>query len=215
MNPKFPAQLAEKVAANPALFEEMEASLLGDLVFDYHHGELDEESAAEVAALIQTNSTVRAVHQRILDAEKYASSENGRAWLEGMFDRALAAASASADVRPAESYFAGLARTISALFTSRLATASGEEGLEKLLDEKTLVEVKPDSAGRLWLQVTSKDERFRNGIFKFEVEDGPSLLRFAEVRPGVYSAQVCVEPDVAEKLAQGAKPNFIPAESTE
>jgi hypothetical protein len=102
MNPKFPAQLAEKLAANPALFEEMEASLLGDLVFDYHQGELDEESAAVVNTLIQTNLTVRAVHQRILDSGKYASSENGKAWLEGMFDRALAASSVSSDVSTTE-----------------------------------------------------------------------------------------------------------------
>jgi|GEM_PF-2289853 len=89
MNPNFPTQLAEKLTANPALFDDMDESLLGDVVFHYHRGELNADDTAKVAAMIQMNPMAQAIHQRILDAEKYASSENGKAWLDGMFDRVL------------------------------------------------------------------------------------------------------------------------------
>lgn len=100
MNPKFPAELAAKLASNPALFDDMEESLLGDLVFHFHQGELDEEDAAEVSSMIQTNPTAQAIYQRILDAKEYASSPDGEAWLDGMFDRVRSAQQGTSEIVP-------------------------------------------------------------------------------------------------------------------
>jgi hypothetical protein len=198
-----------------------------DLLLDHSVGLLAPAIAAQAEALIQNDPLAASIWAEFQLIDEHLKTDTGKQWLGSTPDSWSSQATQTKPLPAAEIGHAisdtfnrcleTLSAAIADLFTFRatLATASGEEGLEKLIDEKTLVEVKPDSAGRLWLQVTSKDERFRNGVFKFEVEDVPSVLRFAEVKPGVYSAQVCVDPEVAEKLAQGAKPHFIPAESSE
>ena len=89
MNPESFQNLADHLSDNPSYFEDMDDSLLGDLIFHYHEGELPEAESAEVAALIATNPKAKVIHQRILEAGRYAASEPGKAWMESLPDRVM------------------------------------------------------------------------------------------------------------------------------
>lgn len=201
MNTNPTSVFARKLFHSPDMLNgDLDAELV-EQIRRFAKGDLSDDDAAIIAELIHDDPGVADCYHETL-----------KLMHEAPFTRAPVGKSICAAI--AEDWN-DLCAAISDLFTSKLATASGEEGLERMIDDgKTLVELRPDSAGRLWLQVTSKSEKYRGGTFKFEVESGPSLLRFAEVKPGVYSAQVCVEPEVAARLAQGATPVFTPAEST-
>ena len=57
------------------------------------------EDAAEVRALILTNTKAAAIHQRILDANSFSASAEGAAWLESLPDRVLPQRAAPQTIR--------------------------------------------------------------------------------------------------------------------
>lgn len=227
MNPDFPTRLAAQLRANPSLFEEMDDSLLGELVFHYAEGELDADDAAEVAVLLQTDPKAKAIYQRIEAADRFTASPAGNAWLENLRAHMLPpcmAASVPADKAAEASIkatthetlaaiLASLRDAISELFVSRasLATASGREGMKRTTkDGETRILLKPDSAGRQWLYVTSTKREFAGRSFQVEVEPTQALLSFSEATPGVYDAHACISDELAAALSSGAELKLIP-----
>lgn len=217
MNPELPNQLAAQLKANPLFFQDMDDALLSELVLRYEEGDLATDDAAEVESLLRTNAKAKAIRQRLQEADRFIASNEGRTWLDNLADQALPPKPKyRRDVSPS-TLFEGLSEAITALFTFRatLATASGDEGLKrKLADGQTQIAVNSDSAGRLWLRVTSTAPEFRDGSFMFDVEPAPSVLKFSEIEPGLFSARVCVNADVAEALGKNAVLKLTPLPPT-
>ena len=209
MNTDFPSHLAKQLADNPSLFDATKDEMLAEYITAYVNGTLSNEDAAEVEALLKRNARAKTIHANILAANQFLSSEAGKNWLQQPVVRADAAPSIFAISSAGIGGLATLARTITDLFMFRatLATASGDEGLERTLDDgQTRIALKSDSAGRLWLRVTSK---VRTGSFKFDVEPPAPILRFSEIEPGLYSARICVDAELAAVLEKGV-PKLTP-----
>ena len=128
MNPEFPKHLAAQIKANPALFEDMDDSLLGDLIFHFVEDDLAAEDAAEVRALILTNTKAAAIHQRILDANSFSASAEGAAWLESLPDRVLPRKAAQQTLIPHQSFFDSLSDWLAGLFPTLSLQASHSDG---------------------------------------------------------------------------------------
>lgn len=89
MNPNHPNRLADKLKANPSFFRDMDEALLGDIVFQYHEGELTGTDAAEVEALLRTDPRAKLIQQRLEAADRFISSKEGSTRLDSLLDRVL------------------------------------------------------------------------------------------------------------------------------
>ncbi len=181
------------------------------------NGALSHEDAAEVEALLKSNDRAKTIHANILAVKRYLASEAGKQWLKTPLPISSSHEAETADANVVEQqppptptpFLETLADAITKLFTFRatLATASGDEGLIRTLDDgQTRIALKSDSAGRLWLRVTSK---VRTGSFKFDVEPAAPILTFSEIEPGLYSARICVDAELAAALEKGV-PKLTP-----
>jgi hypothetical protein len=216
MNTDFPSHLAKELAGNPSLFGATKEAMLAELITAYVNGALSHEDAAEVEALLKSNDRAKTIHANILAVKRYLASEAGKQWLKSPLpissSNEVETAAANVAEQPLGTitqHLAILAKAITDLFHFRatLATASGDEGLVRTLDDgQTRIALKSDSAGRLWLRVTSK---VRTGSFKFDVEPAPPILTFSEIEPGLYSARICVDAELAAALEKGV-PKLTP-----
>lgn len=91
MNSNFPHQFAAQLKANPSFFEDIDEALLCDMVFNHAQGLLSEDDAAEVETLLRTNAKAQEIRERLHDADRFMATENGRAALNDLLDRALPA----------------------------------------------------------------------------------------------------------------------------
>jgi hypothetical protein len=226
--------LAQRLVKDPSFLSEAESMELRELLIDYTEGLLDDQSKREVESLIQTSSTAAAIYAEFASTDTFLSTPEGKTLVaksnektRAKLDDIIGIPSRKAPLFTEVVHVVSdalnqcldnLSAAIADLFTFRatLATASGEEGLKrKLADGKTQIAVHSDSAGRLWLRVTSTAEEFRKGSFKLDIEPAPSVLTFTEVEPGLFSARVCVDEEAAAKLAEGAVPKLTPLPPTE
>lgn len=202
MNTNPTTVFARKLFHSPDI---LNGDLDGELVeqiLRYAKGDLTNDDAAIIAGLIHDDLGVAACYQECQETLKLMQ--------EAPVTRVPVGEFICAEVC---GYLKTLGAAITDLFTFRatLATASGEEGLKrKLADGQTQITVHSDSAGRLWLRVTSTAQEFRNGSFKLDIEPAASVLIFTEVEPGLYSARVCVTDEVAAALGKGAIPKLTP-----
>jgi anti-sigma factor RsiW len=230
MNSKEIQSLTKRLAANPNCICETEEKAVRDLLLDYTAGLLDPDVEQEVRELIANDPVVAMIWKEFNEIDTRVRSPEGQQWMEEAGERILSnvlseipqeakshTAHAAARFSSAPDFFTRhletLAAAITELFTFRatLATASGEEGLERTLDDgQTRIALKSDSAGRLWLRVTSTAAAYRNGSFKFDVEPAAPVLTFSELEPGLYSARVLVDAEVAAALTKGTVPKFTP-----
>lgn len=217
MNSESLKQLAERLRSNPSLFEDVDDELLCEAMLLYVNDDLSEADTAEMEALIKSDDRAKEVLTRFRAADEYAASPEGQAATERLLSRVLPQRRPQQVQAPANSTIFNLLEDLAAalgeFFTSRatMATASGDDSFKKKLpDGKTQFAVHTDSAGRLWVRITSTANEFRDGSFKLEVERAPSILTFTEIEPGLYSARVSVDKETAEDLKLGAKPKLTP-----
>ena len=225
MNSKEIQSLAKRLAANPNFIREVEEDTIHDLLLDYTAGLLDPNVEQEVRELIANDPLVAMIWKNFNAVDIRLRSPDGQRWMEEAGERILSnvlASRANEVVRtsakptrkePKIHVLSSLRDSICELFLSRasLATASGNEGMERTLkDGKTRIVLKPDSAGRLWLQVTSTAEEFAGKTFQVGVQPTPALLSFSEVSPGVHDACVCVSDELAAALTSGAELKLTP-----
>jgi|ERR1035438_8282589 hypothetical protein len=209
MNSKEIQSLTKKLAANPNFLREVEEETMHDLLLDYTAGLLDPDVEQEVRELITSDPVAAAIWKNFNESGARLQSPEGQQWMEESGQRILSNVLKEIPPEPKPPFFETLARAITELFAFRatLATASGDEGLIRTLDDgQTRIALKSDSAGRLWLRVTSK---VRTGSFKFDVEPAAPILTFSEIEPGLYSARICVDAELAAALEKGV-PKLTP-----
>jgi hypothetical protein len=108
MNSDFPTRLTSQLRANPLYFEEMDEILLSELVCHYYEGKLDADDAAEVEALLKTDSTAKEIYVRLQAADRFSASPEGKAWLENLPDRVLPPRKIGVSSTPAPAFFGHL-----------------------------------------------------------------------------------------------------------
>lgn len=221
MNPKPFQNLANQLKANPSYFEAVDDSMLGELIFHYHEGDLSKEETADVADLIETDPKARAILERILEAERYAVSPEGKAWMESLPERAMQATPplTRANHTIHEVFFDRLSNWIAETFSGlRLQGAYSDTaaGQHKVFPAKSDDPYKPwlvqDRMGRWYLRVVTLDADAAKVRLRLELEREMPVLEFQPKGDGEFFAQVRLTEAMAEALKSGHRPVFHPAD---
>ena len=220
MNPEFPSNLAAQIKANPSLFEDMDDALLGDLIFHYVEGDMPAEDAAEVEAMIRTNAKAKAIHQRVLEANRFSASEEGAAWLESLPDRLLPPRVAPQELISHQSFFDRLSEWMVELFPSLTLQAAHADGkgddvvksFQSAADDPYKAQLVHDRVGRWFLRVSTADAVAARVKLRVELEQEAPVLEFLPEDAESFFAQVRLSESMAEALKAGHRPVFRPAD---
>jgi hypothetical protein len=216
MNPDFPIQLAARLRDNPSLFEGMDDSLLGELIFHYHEGELDSEGASKVKELLKSNTKAKAVWKRLEAADRFVATEAGKTWLKQLPDRVLPPAIAPFLPASAPAFFDRLSEWMAASFRALCLQATCSDGkVDEVVNtfpsgsgdpyEAQLVR---DAVGRWFLRVFTTDVEAARLTLRLEIEPESPEMKFTAVEPTMFFAEVRLSENMAAALKSGHRPVF-------
>lgn len=220
MNPDFPARLAAQLRDNPSLFDEMDDSLLGQLLFHYHENELNAEDVVEVEAQLQTNPKAKAIYQRIEAADQFATSPAGKTWLESLRNRALPPLTVAPQAAIAPAFFDCLSEWMAGLFPSLTLQATYSDTtagsvvhkFDAPASDPYRARLVRDAAGQWRLRVSTCDSDAAKLKLRLEIEAEAPVLSFVAGEPGHFLAEVLLTEEMAQALQSGHRPVFRPIE---
>ena len=209
-------RLAARLREDPSLFERMDESLLGELVFRYREGELDPEDAAAVGALLQSDSKAREISQRLEAADRFIASSSGQAWLDALPGRVMTRERSWQASLPSLAFFDRLSEWMAEMFPSlSLQAAYSDEGTGEVVrafpcaaGDPYEAELVRDNAGRWFLRVFTKDVGAARLKLRLEIEPEAPEMRFTAVDETMFFAEVRLSEGMAKALKSGHRPVF-------
>lgn len=224
MNTESFKLLAERLAADPDLLARSEHQALSDLLLDLSEGLLDEHTAQEAKAIIESNPQAAAIWRELQESDAYMQSNAGRRWADGVV------ASVLSSVRPQSMSKGGLAEILQS-YCDRLSTwiadtfsslrlqgaySDTTAGQRKIFPpspgdpyEARLVQ---DRMGRWFLRVVTRDSEAAKMRLRLELEREMPVLEFQPKSDGGFFAEVRLSEAMAEALKSGNRPVFHPVE---
>jgi anti-sigma factor RsiW len=217
MNPDFPNRLAAQLRDNPSLLEELDDILLGELIGHYYEGELNANDAAEVASMLQINPKAKAIYQRIEAANRFATSQAGKTWLQGLQNRVLPPTTAPSQPASAPAFFDRLSEWMPNFFGPSLQSAYADASLEGLVHRFASRPGDPyrsrlvrDAAGQWRLLVSTSDAVAAKLKVCLEIEAEAPVISFVEGESGRFIAEVLLTDEMVHALQSGHRPVFRP-----